>query len=295
MAIRDGLKVRHVASLISKIRRVVVAARSPKIDAILMRKANKGAILYQATRWGSTYLMLERLLELKPALIDIVHPDVSLSDTPWNEVKQLEGLLRHPFLSTKQLQAGDLTPGTFFKEWKKFIFKFFQIGGILADARRTSMECREKILLDNNVLLAAVYVYPMYRMTLNDGERAKRKAALLQFALSLKHHEERRCGANLFEEENQSNRTENFSFTSESEDEHFEKLLNRQAKRRKTDTEDAASNSSPLRLFKMDFNNALRDMENIDRSSKVTVMNAIFRYLVILQKVHSHSFAVNTS
>ena len=80
LAIRDGLKVRYVASLISKIRQVVVAARSPKIDAILRRKTNKGATLDQATRWGSTYLMLEHFLELKPALIDIAHSDVSLSD-----------------------------------------------------------------------------------------------------------------------------------------------------------------------------------------------------------------------
>ncbi|CAK8690142.1 unnamed protein product [Clavelina lepadiformis] len=50
LAIRDGLKVRHVASLISKIRQVVIAARTPKIDAILKRKTNKGAINDQATR-----------------------------------------------------------------------------------------------------------------------------------------------------------------------------------------------------------------------------------------------------
>ena len=229
LAIRDGLKVRHVASLISKIRQVVVAARLPKIDAIFRRKTNKGAILDQATRWGSTYLMLERLLELKPALIDIVHPDVSLSDAQGNEVKQLEGLLRHPFLTTKKLQAANLTPGSFFKEWKKLIFKFSQIGDILTDAMRISMECREKVLLDNNVLLAAVYVDPIYRVTLKDEERAEGKAALLQIALSLKHHDERRCGANLFEEENQSSRKENFSSVSESEDEDFEKLLDRQA------------------------------------------------------------------
>ena len=35
----------------------------------------------------------------------------------------------------------------------------------------------------------------------------------------------------------------------------------------------------------MDFNNALTDMENIDRSSKATVMDAISRYPAILQKV----------
>ena len=104
-----------------------------------------------------------------------------------------------------------MTPGSFFKEWKKFIFKFSQIGGILADTMRTSMEYCEKVLLDNKVLLAAVYVDSMYRVTLNDEERAKGKAALLQIALSLKHHEERRCGANLLEE-NQSSGKENLIY-----------------------------------------------------------------------------------
>ena len=167
-------------------------------------------------------------------LMDVVHSDVSLSDAQWNEVKQLEGLLHHPFLTTKKLQAANLTPGSFFKEWKKLIFKFSQIGGILTDAMRTSLERHEKVLLDHNVLLAAVYVDPMYRVTLNDEERAKGKSALLQIALSLKHHKKRKCGANLFEEENQSSRKKNFSSTSDSEDEDFEKLLDRQVKCHKT-------------------------------------------------------------
>ena len=92
----------------------------------------------------------------------------------------------------------------------------------------------ERFFLTTTCYWQAVYVDPMYRVTLNDEERAKGKAALLQIALSLKHHEERRCGANLFEEENQSSKKENFSSTSESEDEDFEKLLDRRAKRRKT-------------------------------------------------------------
>ena len=128
-------------------------------------------------------------------------------------------------------------------------------------------------------------VESMYRVTLNNEKPAKGKSALLKIAFSLKHHEKRRCGANLFEKENQSRRKENFSSTSESEDEDFQKLLDRQAKCRKTHTEDAASNLSPLRLFKMDFNNALTDMENIDKLSKMTVMDAISPYPAILQKV----------
>ena len=149
LAIRDGLKINAVASLISRIRRVVVATRTlarTKIDAILKRKVYKGAILDQATRWGSTYLMIERLLELKDTLVDIAHPDVSLPEVQWNEIKGLESILRHPFLFTKKLQAADLTPGTFHMEWKKLLFKFTQIGGSLAHAMEASMEKRETVL-----------------------------------------------------------------------------------------------------------------------------------------------------
>ena len=231
------------------------------------------------------FLMLERILELNSALIDIVHPDVSMSDAQCNEMKQLEGLLCDPFLTTKKIQAADLTPGLFFKEWKKLILKFSQIGGSLADAMRTSTESREKVLLGNNVLLAAIYADPMYRVTLNDDERAKGRAALLQIALSLKYYEEIRTSANLFEEEIHSSRKENFSFTSESEDEDFEKLLDKQAKRRRTDTEGADVKSSPLRRFKMNFNNALTEMENINRSLKMYVMDAISRYPATLNRV----------
>jgi len=105
LASRDGLKINAVASLISRICHVVVAARTPKIDAILKRKVYKGAILDQATSWGSTHLMIERLLELKDTLVDIAHPDVSLPEVQWNEIKGLESTLRHPFLFTKKLQA----------------------------------------------------------------------------------------------------------------------------------------------------------------------------------------------
>ena len=68
--------------------------------------------------------MLERILESISALIDIVHLDVSLSDAQWNEVKQLKDLFRHPILTPKKLQVADLTPGLFFKEGKKLIYKF---------------------------------------------------------------------------------------------------------------------------------------------------------------------------
>ena len=65
-------------------------------------------------------------------------------------------------------------------------------------------------------------------MKLNDDERTKGRGALLQIDLSLKCYDEIKTSANLLEKENQSSR-KNSSFTSETEDEDFEKLLDRQA------------------------------------------------------------------
>ena len=56
LAIRDGLKGEYASNLISEVRHVITAARKPKVDEILRRRAGKGSIIDQATSWSSTYL-----------------------------------------------------------------------------------------------------------------------------------------------------------------------------------------------------------------------------------------------
>ncbi|GLV40086.1 hypothetical protein CBL_02971 [Carabus blaptoides fortunei] len=80
LAIRDGLKEKNVANIIVKLRSVAVTARTLKIDAILKRRSGKGAILDQATRWGSTFEMIQRLLELRPYLTDMTNTNVTMTD-----------------------------------------------------------------------------------------------------------------------------------------------------------------------------------------------------------------------
>ena len=64
LAVRDKWQDRHAATLIAKLRQVTVAAKTPKTNAILKRRAGKRAILNQSTRWGNTYLMIRRVLEI---------------------------------------------------------------------------------------------------------------------------------------------------------------------------------------------------------------------------------------
>jgi len=152
LAIRDGLKDTHSRNLIGKLRHVATTARTLKIDAILKKRAKKGAIIDQATRWGSTYMMVKRLLELKTFLEDIDNPAVSLSEREWNNVLQLEAVLAFPFAATKRLQAEELTAGTFLWEWKHLIFVLHQrVVGHISKAIITSMEKREAQLLNNDI------------------------------------------------------------------------------------------------------------------------------------------------
>ena len=72
LAIRDGLNDNHAANAIARYQKLVTSARAPIVDAIIRKKAGKGAILDQATRWGSTFEMINRLLQLRDALTDFV-------------------------------------------------------------------------------------------------------------------------------------------------------------------------------------------------------------------------------
>ena len=78
-AIRNGLKDYNVADLIDKLREVAVATRMPNINVIVKRSGN-GVILDQATQWGSTYFMVQMLIELRAFLEDINNPLLSLTE-----------------------------------------------------------------------------------------------------------------------------------------------------------------------------------------------------------------------
>ncbi|XP_073501668.1 uncharacterized protein [Phyllobates terribilis] len=184
MAIRDSLQEGHAGNLIGKVRKLVIAARTPKIDSILKRRAGKGAIVDQATRWGSTYLMVERLLELKPFLIDMANPQVTLNEGQWTQVAELKEFLNHPFTLTKKLQAEDLTPGIFIREWKNLLFFLSQRGGLIADGISASMKRRGhsywKIFF-----FWHLFVDPSHRILLDDQQLTKGKEALTEVAVRM--------------------------------------------------------------------------------------------------------------
>ena len=58
------------------------------------------------------------------------------------------------------------------------IFCLTQNGGPLAEEIRDSMVRRESILFDNDILLAAIYIDPMHRVSLTESQQSKAKPTL---------------------------------------------------------------------------------------------------------------------
>lgn len=177
LAIRDGLKAERVNRILEKVRGIVRKLRTPNLLGVLRRRGGLLPILDMATRWGSTYLMIKRLLQLKELVQDLAaaSPELVLGEEDWEKLDALATTLQQPYDVTIRLQSANITPGSFLKEWsalKKFLQKQTTP---LAIPIASSMERREEMLFDNDLFLAAILVDARYRILLNVNqlERAK--------------------------------------------------------------------------------------------------------------------------
>lgn len=284
LAINDGLKEKYISNVVSRIRQIVIAARAPKVDSVLKRRAGKGAVIDQATRWGSTYLMIQRLLELKHILEDMANPNVTMTEHQWEEVMGLEHILKFPYVVTKRLQETSLTPGIFYKEWRNLTYKLGQTGGMFAESIKFSMERREKTLMNNDVLLSAIFVDPKYRILLNEEQLQRAREALCEIAIQMRGIEE--------STDNVHAEVPQLSSHSDSgtDDSDFEKRLDikEKTKRRRIESSSDCCEKGPMTYiekFKIEFSDALSKIEKIDRTSKIGVKEAIPIYPEIAQDV----------
>ena len=189
LAIHDGLK-KTASGVIAKLRHVAKEALSPKINQQLRRRrAKKVALLNQETRWGSTYAMIDRLIELRSfieEMADMGNENLNLSSFEWEHAISLRDLLMKAHLITKSLQFENLTPGYFYRKWSGLKLFYQDHGSSLADDFLHSMQKREEELLGNGLLLAAVLSDVTNMDLLPPDHEIKGKETLINLVLRIK-------------------------------------------------------------------------------------------------------------
>ena len=142
------------------------------------------------TRWGSTYLMIDRLIEMRPYLEEIAevgNRNLDLKKAEWDQAVNLRDLLKKAYFLTKTLQFEDCSPGYFYKKWTGLKHHYKQHGSVLADIIAKSMDSREAELLGPGILLAAVVVdvNNMGALADNPDHEEKGQEAVVQLVLRL--------------------------------------------------------------------------------------------------------------
>lgn len=182
LAIRDGLKLRGALPVLVKVRAMAKKLRAPNMVSSLKKKGALLPIIDVETRWGSSYKMLRRILELKNYIEDYAAaaPELHIGEDMWTKVQKLADVLELPYAVTVRLQSSSLTAGTFMKEWvmlKKSLLEKGEVGAAIAN----SMVRRQEKLFDSDALLAAVFADARYRILITDDfmDRAERAFAAI--------------------------------------------------------------------------------------------------------------------
>jgi len=159
LAVFDGIKNSRAEGIIGRIRNVVKEGRTPKISEIIRKRTKKILLLDMDTRWGSTFMMVDRLIELKAAVQEIAdcgNRTLLMTVPQWEQAEELRNLLLKAYEVTKKLQYADISPGYFYRKWSGLRLFYENNGSLLTTEIAQSMKRREAELFNNGLLLAAV-------------------------------------------------------------------------------------------------------------------------------------------
>lgn len=188
LAIQDGLKQSRIKDVIGRARNVAVQLRIPKTHELLKKNYKLVAVLDQETRWGSTFQMVDRIIQLREAIKDMCdggNDKLFVAEAHWNEIIGLRDLLKMAYDITIRLQYSDVTPGYFFRKWTGLQMCYEEHGSSLGTEIASSMKKRESKLF-NEPLLAAVFLDVHNQHLLSNSQKVVAKETVINIALRMK-------------------------------------------------------------------------------------------------------------
>jgi hypothetical protein len=105
------LTLSKAEGVIGRIRNVVKEGRTPKINEFILAREKKVLVLDMDTRWGSIYLIMDRLIEVKSSVQELAgvgNKNLFLTNVQWEQAEELRDILQRAFEVTKKLQFDDI-------------------------------------------------------------------------------------------------------------------------------------------------------------------------------------------
>lgn len=192
LAIKDFLNYNNdIVALLERVRRLVKKLRTINYMNTL-KELNKYLfpILDMVTRWGSTYKMLERILDLKVFVINHLSIEdkkiFDLTNNDWAEIEKLRTCLQPLFDLSIILQSEDLISPIFFRKWLLFKSKIIELNTSYSENLIYYLNSRESIFFENKIFLSGIFLDPVLKgkLTLKEKKTAIDYLRQLQIHLS---------------------------------------------------------------------------------------------------------------
>lgn len=119
-----------------------------------------------ATRWNSTYNMLQKLKIFKNFCGEHLDTSLKLSSPEWEKIDELVAILNPVFIATQKLQTEQLFLGDFYKLWLELKLSVDAMKTTKSKLLFICLEKREENLLNNATIISAVYLDPRIRRIL---------------------------------------------------------------------------------------------------------------------------------
>lgn len=177
LVVTDVLKSVENKKIIEISTQITLALKKSENRHKLFERGLKSPILKNSTRWCSTFYMIERLLELKNFIITEKVYDLDLET--WIAMENFIEVFQHIKEATIKLQYEQIYFCNLFKLWLELQFKITKINSAIAKEVLCAMSTREKLLFENETLVASIYLDPRFKYTLSD-EQIKRATAHLK-------------------------------------------------------------------------------------------------------------------
>ncbi|XP_043464663.1 zinc finger BED domain-containing protein 4-like [Leptopilina heterotoma] len=182
LAVLDAINDPSVNRIIAKARHAVKALRNESTLQTLKKKYNVNKpTLDVVTRWSSTCSMLASLLSAKEFCKDFEaeKPALSLADEEWCHIEDCLKALSPCKKATLRLQTQNLVPGDVYGIWYTCKLETERIDTLFAKKLKSSMIKREKHLMENEALLASMFLDPRYLPLLKETTMKIAKETLL--------------------------------------------------------------------------------------------------------------------
>ena len=128
-------------------------------------------VLDVPTRWGSVYDMLKSVLDNKRFAFALKQ-DI-LSDEDWESLEVIVNALKPARITTKVFRKEQLVMSEFYFHWKRCKLETMKIKFELTKALVQAMEEREKMLFDNDSMIATMYLDPRVNASLSKQQEKR--------------------------------------------------------------------------------------------------------------------------